>query len=55
MPCMTSASRDDSQDNLADSSSEHNGGSAFYISAGLTLSNLRRDGSSDSDSVELSK
>jgi hypothetical protein len=54
---MTSASRDDNQDNLIDSSSEHSGGgSAFYINAGLTLANLRRDESSessDSDSVEV--
>jgi len=53
---MTSASRDDNQDNLTDSSSEHSGGSAFYINAGLTLANLRRDESSessDSDSVEV--
>ncbi|OAX38476.1 hypothetical protein K503DRAFT_770448 [Rhizopogon vinicolor AM-OR11-026] len=50
---MTSASRDDSQDNLVDSSSEHGGGSGFYINAGMTLASLRSDESSDSDSVAV--
>jgi hypothetical protein len=52
---MTSASREDKQGNHVDSSSEHSDGSAFYISAGMTLSSLRREESSDSDSDESAK
>ncbi|KAG0707919.1 hypothetical protein DFH29DRAFT_994550 [Suillus ampliporus] len=53
VPRMSSTNRDVTQDLLVDSSSEHSGGSANYVDIGLTLSKLRSDESSDSDSVEL--
>ncbi|KAG1741498.1 uncharacterized protein EDB91DRAFT_1130770 [Suillus paluster] len=53
VPRMSSANRDISQDHLVDSSSEHSDGSLNYVDIGLTLSKLRRDESSDNNSVEF--
>ena len=52
VPRMTSASRNAPQEDLVDSSSDHNDGGAYYVDSGLTLSN---NASSDTDSVEFVK